>query len=419
MRILAVSNIFPPKFIGGYELSAYDLLERMADEGHEVQVITSNALGDMSASSGKMDVIRNLSEGSFNNYYDSSISKNIKCTFSNSTNLYEIQKCLVNFKPDRVVLFNIYGLGVLTLLKYFTLTKFTPLYYLGDNPFHSINKYPSNLAEYQAVMGDLQYLQDIKYLMVSRRLKKEIIDTIGIDLPDVSVAPGWYKTNPECPVPKMRISNKKIKFVFSSQVASHKGTDVIIEAAERLINHGFDQFSIDIYGSGEVAKTMQRATFRNLSKNIKYQGSLPRDQMFMRFQLYDALLLPTWEREPFALVVPEAAASYCIPIMTGAIGAAEWFIDGHDCLKIRRDPIDLAAAMTKLIVQSHSQTNQMKTNAYYTATNYLNFDKAYDTFNSILTDLSPKDKNADVNISQNLLALKVLENIFRRRTNAL
>src|SRR6266566_3086554 len=41
MRLLAISNFFPPHFVGGYELGCSDVLDGLKRRGHQVAVLTS------------------------------------------------------------------------------------------------------------------------------------------------------------------------------------------------------------------------------------------------------------------------------------------------------------------------------------------------------------------------------------------
>src|SRR6266542_1423162 len=41
MRILVESNVYPPHYIGGYELGCYDVVAGLRARGHEVRVLTS------------------------------------------------------------------------------------------------------------------------------------------------------------------------------------------------------------------------------------------------------------------------------------------------------------------------------------------------------------------------------------------
>jgi glycogen(starch) synthase len=41
MRILVISNLYPPHYIGGYELGCRDVVEALKSRGHQIKVLTS------------------------------------------------------------------------------------------------------------------------------------------------------------------------------------------------------------------------------------------------------------------------------------------------------------------------------------------------------------------------------------------
>jgi len=41
MRILFVSNLYPPHYLGGYELGCHDVAQGLSAKGHDVRVLTS------------------------------------------------------------------------------------------------------------------------------------------------------------------------------------------------------------------------------------------------------------------------------------------------------------------------------------------------------------------------------------------
>lgn len=41
MKILTLTNLYPPHYLGGYELACHDVSESLAERGHEVRVVTS------------------------------------------------------------------------------------------------------------------------------------------------------------------------------------------------------------------------------------------------------------------------------------------------------------------------------------------------------------------------------------------
>jgi glycosyltransferase involved in cell wall biosynthesis len=93
---------------------------------------------------------------------------------------------------------------------------------------------------------------------------------------------------------------------------------------------------------------------------INYKGVLTKEEMIGRFGCYDVMLFPAWEREPFGFTVSEAAAAGCISIMTSGIGAAEWFFDGVDCLKISRSVSSLEKAMLQILETRPETLTRMK-----------------------------------------------------------
>ena len=42
MRILTITNYYPPHFIGGYEIACKETMDFLSDQGHEIVVVTSD-----------------------------------------------------------------------------------------------------------------------------------------------------------------------------------------------------------------------------------------------------------------------------------------------------------------------------------------------------------------------------------------
>jgi hypothetical protein len=54
MRILVVTNLFSPEFLGGYELSCAQMVETLRTKGHSVRVVTSVSAQDDATSDGDL-----------------------------------------------------------------------------------------------------------------------------------------------------------------------------------------------------------------------------------------------------------------------------------------------------------------------------------------------------------------------------
>ena len=182
----------------------------------------------------------------------------------------------------------------------------------------------------------------------------ELAQDVGLPIETPTLLACCVPTSPGSDVP-CRPSCGPLRLVFASRIEAHKGIDLVLDAVDIVRGRGITDFFIDVFGAGRVAQFRQQTCARDLETIVRYRGSLPKEEMLQRLRDYDALLLPTWEREPFGGVAADAATAGCIPIITATIGAAEWMVDGLDCIKIRRDAADLAAAIIDLAQQAPAQ----------------------------------------------------------------
>jgi glycogen synthase len=151
-----------------------------------------------------------------------------------------------------------------------------------------------------------------------------------------------------------------------------------------------------------------------IGEHVQYQGCPAKEELALRLRDYDAVLFPTWEREPFGFIVSEAAWARCIPVLTAGIGAAEWFLDHWDSLKISRTATDLTAAMLKLLSMSPSQRDRMQCRAQKTAGHHLEFDRAMETIQKVIGLQSVEQAAASKTVRTSQLAIEVLDDMWGR-----
>jgi glycogen synthase len=142
MRILLLSNVFPPGFLGGYELGALDVARGLQRAGHDVLVLTSdyfpdddNQMPDLAAERVLQctEPSRALITASVN------IERGL---FINSHNLRMLARTILRFSPNRVACFNLAGLGVLGLIRYLVSIGLPPVLYLMDDIFKDLRNAP-------------------------------------------------------------------------------------------------------------------------------------------------------------------------------------------------------------------------------------------------------------------------------------
>lgn len=359
MRILMVSNLFPPEFIGGYELIAFELASRLAGSGHQVAVVTSPLVNHVAE-------IRELPFAVYRslNWLGLDSGDPGRAAFREAfillANIASLRGAIEQFRPDRILLCNIAGLGVLGIVTFLHEAGFRPAIYLGDNVFALAGMDPGTRDAFLRLFRSGPALSALRILAVSRGVYKEAEESLASPLGEALFVPGWVPDDlPELP-PRRQAG--PIRFVFSSRIAPHKGIWVLLDAAKLLLARGETDFVIDAYGTGLVPEFIQRVHAFGLGEHIRYGGLLEREEMIRRFADYDALLFPTWQREPLGLVPFEAAAQGCIPIITAQAGACEWML-GCDCIKIERSPEGLAGGMQRLLYMPPGERDRIRRTA--------------------------------------------------------
>ncbi|MBZ0268348.1 glycosyltransferase family 4 protein [bacterium] len=393
MRILLVNNLFPPGFIGGYELGALEIARHLRRRGHEIRVLTSSHFRDDAGSFTEFPVIRKLQCVTLQRDELPEGAANDLGPFLHGGNLRILHATLREWEPDVVMLFNLEGLGALGIAALAAGDGGTPILYLMDNVFRGLRENRHRWTRYVRTCGQPDFLAGTIPVAMSLNLASEIGETLGVPLPDPVIVPGWHgPVRDRTEVFEAPRTDGRCRFVFASQLADHKGVPILLEAAALAIERGAEPFLVDLYGPGDVDRVTARANSMGLDDVVRYRGVLDKEDLCRRFADYEALLLPTWEREPFGFVVPEAAANGCFPIITAQIGAADWFLDDVDCFKVRRDPLSFAGAILAFLALSRTDRAMHRTRAKRTAMTHLGFDRWRGAIDVVVSDAATRGR---------------------------
>jgi glycogen synthase len=124
MRVLVLSNLFPPDWMGGYELGCAQMCRALADSGNEVRVLTtsknfkvSDPLSGARTGPFPRDIVVDralvLSDVYRATEYASEIPRasQIMARAYSRHNMMILADRIASFRPDVVYLFNLFGLG--------------------------------------------------------------------------------------------------------------------------------------------------------------------------------------------------------------------------------------------------------------------------------------------------------------------
>jgi len=352
MKILVLSNLYPPDFFGGYELGCRQAADALAEAGHAVLVLTSAPRVPVPPEPHVRRALR-LTDV-YNPYLQSKHHvvtlglQHAEACFVNAFNVHILLETLASFEPDVVYVWNLVGLGGLGLMACLQYRGVPWLWHLMDKTPRDLCRLPLGPSR-SPLAGIVQHHLEGAYLACSRRVVEEIDDPDTILCGSVELVPNWIEGVE--PPPRTRFFRGGCLRVASAagHLCSPKGTDLIIEAARLLRQRGRDNFVIDLYGKTLDDAYPSLIRQHDLGDRVRLQGEREQRALGKLYRDYDMFAFPTWEREPFGFAPLEAAAAGCVPVISNNCGIGEWLVHAVHCWKIERSAAALADALADIL----------------------------------------------------------------------
>jgi len=349
MKILAVSNLYPPDFVGGYELGCANIVDALMARGHDVRVLTAAPRQPVDSPPHVLRRLRLTDEWNPNGMSHHPLGYRLDEADSrlvSAFNVHALTTVIDEFQPDAVFICAVTGLGGFGIMACLQFLNIPWVWQLGDCIPRILcstrrETFPTLAQEFtRRIRGT--------YVVVSEQLKRET-EECGLRLGDrVEMLPYWI-TGPRPPARTDFYSGGHLRIMSAGQVSYFKGSDILIEAAALLREAGHTDFSVHLYGNLFDPSLRELIRQRNLTEHVVLMGVVPQRELLELYRNYDVFAFPTWEREPFGLVPLEAVARGCVPILTRQCGVAEWLVHGLHCLKADRTPEAFARGFAEVI----------------------------------------------------------------------
>ncbi|MFO0952831.1 MAG: glycosyltransferase family 4 protein [Isosphaeraceae bacterium] len=335
MKILALSNLYPPDVLGGYELGCAQAVEALRGRGHDVLVLAGVprvpvVLADPPHVLRRLRLTDEWGSDAAERHPAVVPDLEVSSRLIDAFNVHVLLEALGSFRPDVVFLSNLVGVGGLGLVGSLVHLGVPWVWHLGDYVLNDLcgNRHgvvPGLAAEWsRQVRGH--------YVAVSRRVV-DGIQAQGIALNGVvEVVPYWISgERPEPAGPGE--PGAPLRVVCAGRLDRQKGTDRLIEAVGLLRDRGLDDFTLDFYGRAVDRSFDAQVKHLGLERQVRLHGPRPHAELLSLYSTYDVLVFPTRPQEPFGLVALEAASRGCVPLVARDCGVAEWLVHGVDCLK--------------------------------------------------------------------------------------
>lgn len=324
MRLLLITNLYPPQELGGYGRCMADFAWGLKQLGHQIQVLSSHApyLGPNSSGPAGEPVDRRLKlKGSFQDgvhqMQDWTARKQVdthNCNF--------ITHWLQTNEWDGVLLGNLDLLGP-ELLDPLIASKLPLLHHIGFvTPPYPPDKTPMKSSEYKLLAASAAVRHCLKEAGMNVDEAEVIYPGARVDLF------GTAHLRRPLPLPPDGTANRPLRVCFAGLQMGSKGPHTLLEAMLQLKNRGLHIHAMLAGGTFQkdyAGELRNFCTMHGLNSYIDFLPQLNRSQLSRFFRLQHVCVFTSIHPEAFGIVAAEAMASGLALVSTGVGGASEVF----------------------------------------------------------------------------------------------
>lgn len=373
MKILIITNLYPPQELGGYGRSMADFAWGLQQRGHQIHVLSSDTphLGSSSdkGPSGEQ-VIRNLVlKGSYKGGLKP-IQDEAKLKAINTLNAKTIDTSWSLYGPfDGVLIGNIDLLGI-EIIEKLLQYNVKILHHIGFmNPPYNPSDQPRSKL-YQLVGASHEVSRALEQVGMRNNIDRKQSGDIPVVYPGVrSDLFGERATGRKLPSPledeeKNRLLGTRdhpLRICFAGLLMASKGAHTLVEALVKLKEQG-----VEIQGhlAGDTFQAGYRETLEEILRingldEVRFTGQLNKASLARFFRLHHICVFPSIHPEAFGIVGAEAMASGLVLISSCVGGAGELIKDRETGIKFEPGNAAELAHKLKFLCNNSSEMQRI------------------------------------------------------------
>ena len=371
MRILFLTNFYPPLSRGGYEQWCQEVTDELRTRGHDIHVLTSRHERDATSQPEAEWIHRTLHLEMPFTSFSNGLLFFVNRTTREKENLAHLRRLIHDLEPDAVLVWGMWNLHRSLPALAEALMPGRVVYYIGDY----WPTLPSQHEFYWEAPGRHWTTRGLKKLLgiPARQLLRRQ------ERPPLAFAHALFPTaflrdelkRKRVVFQKTQIiygaidtslysyrnragAARPLSLLYAGRLTHEKGVHTAIKAVGKLVHkHGIRTINLTIAGSGSAeydAHLRQLAQKEQVEQLVTFLGPQPKEAMPALYDQADVLLFTSLWHEPFGRVLIEAMASGVVIIGTATGGAAEILIENENALVFPPgDAVTLAAQIARLI----------------------------------------------------------------------
>ena len=414
MRILVISNLYPPYYVGGYELGCHDVVEKLKARGHEVKVLTSDYGIDSPQDDG--EVYRWLVWGLRGELPP--FPRNIPILLSRERQNQSAFKHIAGrFRPQVIYLWNLIHLS--TSLPLSAERSGVPAFYFvsdkewtrtgthENDPWYDIlaRSFPQPKRTVRAGVKILEYTLNVLGLVSTGTLKFPHIHFVSNFLKQDALGKGKPVSHGEV-IPwgidldlfteKPRSEGPK-RLLYVGQITPGKDTVTAIEVTRSIVGkRGPDSVTLTLVGGSVIptyeSEMKELVRSYGLEESVQFTGPMSRERLPSLYAEHDILLFTSLLDEALAITTLEAMACGLPVVTTSAGGNVEVLRQEFNALIFPGGDAETATSHVLRLMDDQELFERLRQNGRRTVEEDFALDKMVDRVeHSLLSALSNRD----------------------------
>lgn len=387
MKILFLTNFYPPHVIGGYESLCMEAVEGLARRGHAVTVLTSTYGYDHAFQEGNIHRLLTL-EGDLQFY---KMKDAWVYPQTNARNLGHLRRLIAEIQPDIVFIWGMWNLSKRLAWEAERLMGSRVVYYLAnpwpieanmhrqfwDAPATSL---PKTLVKKLLRIPARLLLRDewtqvplrFEYAPCCSAAQRDQLLDAGVPLKDAPVIYEGVDLSVYLAQAARRTHQGEgvLSLVFVGILAEHKGVHTCIEALNQLPAEKRKRVHLTILGKGHeqyVERLHRLVAEFQLAEFVTFHAPIPRAELPEFLGRFDVLLLTSIWAEPLARIMQEGLASGLVVIGSANGGTAETILHDENGLLFPAGDADALAARIALLLDQPAKRRHLAEGGVQTA----------------------------------------------------
>ncbi len=365
LRVLVMTNLYPPHYIGGYELVCLDVVNYLRNRGHAVTVLTSTYGLARPRVDGEVHRVLAFPQ-------PATLSRR-ELIQREWRHRQAFRRALAEAKPDVIHVFSLYG--VPQSLLYAAHRSGVPVVYDFSAEWLSLGCLDDLWVRFWAAPAGRPYRQASKAVVrrvldlwlptgrecldlscsyfTSRRIR-EIFVGKGFPVADAAIiyrGVDLGRFHPET----RQVQDGPVRLLFAGRLARDKGFHTVVEAMEIMARAGtVERVALSAAGlpqDPEYLAGLQRTLHASsLREHVRFLGQVPWERMPDLYRDHDVYLLPSVFEEPFSIGLLEAMASGLAVVGTMTGGSREVLVDEENSLTFPAENAPALAAQLQRVL---------------------------------------------------------------------